>query len=60
MTKFVLEIEMENDAFAEDPAGEVKDILSKVFNEIFVDGLNAKAIKDTNGNKVGFYEVIEG
>lgn len=54
-TKFTLEIETTNDAFAEDPSAEVAAILRDLADDIEGSALDGfrRSIRDSNGNRVG-------
>jgi len=56
MTTFRLEIETDNDAFGENPEGEVGRILQDVASRLAWGDADAQAsasIRDFNGNRVG-------
>jgi len=59
--KFECQIDMDNDAFAQDPHLELACILKKIANDIRdIDDTDFfKKISDTNGNKVGVLKIIE-
>jgi hypothetical protein len=52
-TLFKLEIDMSNDAFVQDPYGEVVRILRGLANTIEDENLVARGLYDSNGNQVG-------
>jgi len=57
MKKFVVEIEMENAAFAEgDLATELARILKEVI-QLVNDGYTMRGLHDVNGNMVGHFEI---
>lgn len=51
---FTLSFDTDNDAFAQDLEGEVRNILSGVAHRI-LSGTFEDSVKDTNGNTVGSY-----
>lgn len=66
--EFTLKINMDNDAFAEQPAREVASILNKVIGQLPVWAasftrlndvvpLYEGKIKDINGNTIGFWQI---
>lgn len=63
MKKFVVEIEMENDAFYPMPQYEVARILNTVARKIDETDFQEKSpgfyLFDCNGNKVGFAKTME-
>jgi hypothetical protein len=61
-TTFKLSINMENDAFAENPGEEVARILRDVANRVeghphFSKG-HSQPLRDANGNTVGNFDVV--
>ena len=56
--KFVINIECDNAAFAEDPEYEVSRILREVAKQV-EDGFVTIYLRDTNGNPVGMAEFTE-
>jgi hypothetical protein len=54
--KFVLEIQCDNDAFAENPNNEVVRLLHEVANRLEKDGHSCGGLVDYNGNSVGRFE----
>lgn len=64
MSRFVVELECDNDAFAEAPSAEVARILRDIANRIEDTPLDSRAIpigtaRDLNGNRVGFFRFTE-
>lgn len=60
--KLKLEIELDNDAFAEDPDLEVWDILQKASQKVLNKGVPVDGkynLMDSNGNTVGFMTAEE-
>lgn len=58
--KMIIEINMDNDAFVDGNSDEIKYCLNQVMSAI--DNPNSEQygnIKDSNGNRVGFYEVSD-
>ena len=57
--QFKCEIDMDNDAFAEDPHVELSRALNKIAREVyeFECSERYKAIWDANGNKVGYWKI---
>jgi hypothetical protein len=57
--RFKCEIDMDNDAFAHDPHEELSKIIEKISNEVdeWACVERTKAIRDSNGNKVGEWEI---
>jgi hypothetical protein len=57
--QFKCEIDMDNDAFAEDPHVELSRVLNKIAREFyeFECSERYKAIWDANGNKVGYWKI---
>ena len=53
--KFTLEIELGNDAMR--TANDVANALDRIADEVLFVGLTGRAIRDTNGNTVGKWEV---
>ncbi len=53
--KFIVEIEVENDAFVPDSDIEVSRILEEV-NHNIKNGFKDGYVRDINGNRVGFYK----
>jgi len=53
---FKLEFSTDNAAFEDDPAGEVADILVDIRSKV-MSGRKAGRIMDSNGNKVGSWEM---
>ncbi len=49
--------ETDNDAFAEAPATEVARILSRVSDDIRLNGAGHGVIKDINGNRIGSWQI---
>jgi len=56
--EFNLKFSMNNAAFSDYPEGEISSILRKVIKQVN-DGNEDGQIGDTNGNKVGKWEVTE-
>ena len=56
--EFNLRFNMENSAFSDYPEGEISSILRKVINQVNA-GNEDGQIRDTNGNKVGEWEINE-
>ena len=56
--EFNLKFSMDNAAFSDYPEGEISSILRKVIKQVD-DGNEDGRIGDTNGNKVGKWEVTE-
>jgi len=56
--EFKLRFNMENSAFSDYPEGEISSILRKVINQVNA-GNEDGQIRDTNGNKVGEWEINE-
>jgi len=55
--KFILEIECDNDSFADDAAFEVGRILRELSGKISTNGpLSKYPLRDSNGNRVGCAE----
>ena len=52
-----IKINMDNSAF-EDNEDELKTILEQISEAVFL-GVSGNPIRDSNGNKVGFWEVNE-
>ena len=57
--RFKCEIEMDNDAFAEDPHFELSKIMRKISKQVdeFVCEGRTKTIWDSNGNRIGTWEI---
>lgn len=58
--KIHIEINLDNDAFVEDPEGVLADTLMELGQEIVLEGLpinDRLVLKDINGNTVGLAEV---
>jgi len=57
--QFKCEINMDNDAFAEDPHVELSRIIKHISNGVyeFECSERYKAIWDDNGNKVGYWKI---
>ncbi len=53
---------MDNDAFADDQHFELSRIIKKIASEVneFAYSERTKTIRDTNGNKIGTWEIKEG
>ena len=60
MLRFKCQMDMDNDAFAQDPHIELACILKKIANDMRgIDDTDLhKSIKDTNGNKVGELRIV--
>ena len=60
--KFECNINMDNDAFAHDPHFALSQIIKKIAKEVdeFVCEERTKTIWDSNGNKVGTWEIKNG
>jgi hypothetical protein len=59
--KVKIEIACDNDAFAEDPAGEVSRILQQLAEDVTQACTSgSQDLFDINGNKVGKYRVVCG
>jgi hypothetical protein len=59
MSKITISIETENAAFEENPEAEVISILRKLADWFYDNGLQARNVLDSNGNKVGKVRVVE-
>jgi len=59
--EFKCEINMDNDAFAHDPHEELSKLIEKISNEVdeWACVERTKAIRDSNGNKVGKWTIGE-
>ena len=57
--QFKCEIEMDNDAFAEDPHFELSKIMRKISKQVdeFVCEGRTKTIWDSNGNRIGSWTI---
>jgi len=57
--KFECEIDMDNDAFADDPQQELTRIFKEIISDMedFWHNNRTKAIYDINGNKVGAWTI---
>jgi hypothetical protein len=51
---------MDNDAFVDNPHFELSKIIKKIAEEVdeFAYSERTKTIRDTNGNKIGTWEII--
>lgn len=56
--KFMCEIDMNNDAFNEDPMNEFRNIMRGVTAKVS-NGSTSGVLMDSNGNRVGKYEMTE-
>jgi len=56
-TQAVITIAMDNDAFAHSPATELSRILVKLAGEIATDGIYYTALRDSNGNTIGYFRI---
>ena len=56
--RFVVTINVDNDAFANDPTPEVVRLLRETANRLEVDGENAGGLSDINGNSCGGYQYV--
>ena len=56
--EFNLRFNMDNAAFSDYPEGEISSILRKVIKQVN-DGNEDGQIRDTNGNKVGEWDINE-
>lgn len=60
MPKFTLEIDMDNGAFDDRPAGELAECLNQVVERLCLSGgkpVTEGKIKDSNGNTVGSWSI---
>jgi hypothetical protein len=57
--KVIITVETGNEAFREDPAGEVARILRRLACQFEEGGLHRRVVRDFNGNAVGLVE-LEG
>lgn len=57
MATFIVSIDMDNDVFQPDPSLELRTLLLEIAESVRLYGPDAKAILDTNGNRVGFVDV---
>lgn len=55
--RLIIEIEMDNAAFEDDPGAEVVRILRTVPQKVDWRGANSAKLRDSNGNTVGFARV---
>ena len=57
--KFECEINMDNDAFAQDPHYELSKIIKKIAKEVdeFVCSERTKTVWDISGNRIGTWEI---
>lgn len=60
MSKMILTIELDNDAFQPDPCFEVARILRNTADEIEASGYIAGRLRDINGNPVGTVDLKGG
>jgi hypothetical protein len=56
-TQAVITIAMDNDAFAYSPATELSRILVTLAGEVATDGISYTALRDINGNTVGYFRI---
>lgn len=62
MSKFELQINLDNDAFQPDPGFEVSRLLTRLLSHVQADafeGLKRGSIRDGNGNRVGEWKFVE-
>lgn len=59
MAKLRIEIEMGNAAFADDPGAEVERIIRRVAESMTYSMGSYMNLRDSNGNRCGFAEVVE-
>lgn len=60
MAKFTLEIEIDNDAFGDEPEHEIARILKEFATAIHTYGIASKhSLRDLNGNTVGNTRLIQ-
>jgi hypothetical protein len=57
--RFVVEIQCDDDAFADDPTHEVVRLLRQIANRCEKDGESRGGLVDVNGNSCGFYKYEE-
>jgi len=57
MRKFKLEITLDNDAFYPDANPEIVEVLKKAIEKL-EQGRTASPLFDTNGNRVGGFEIL--
>lgn len=56
--ELVIRINLDNAAFHEDMESELKRIGENIASDV-ADGENGGNIRDSNGNRVGYFEVLE-
>ena len=58
--KFECEINMDNDAFAQDPHYELSKIIKKIAKEVdeFVCSERTKTVWDISGNRIGTWKIV--
>lgn len=57
--KATITIQMGNAAFEDEPHVELSGILCRLSDHLELNGLKGKAILDSNGNKVGDFDITE-
>lgn len=57
--RLIVEIEMDNAAFEDDPREEVEAVLLRMLRKIDLIEADSVKLRDSNGNTVGTAEVVE-
>jgi len=57
MATFVVNIDIDNDAFQPDPGAELHRILFELSQKVRLHGPRDQYVMDSNGNRVGFTDV---
>lgn len=52
-----IEIDMDNEAFAESKETELARVLKTAANKVLIDGVHDRKLYDANGNRVGTFKV---